>query len=187
RGATAADREGCGALAGGRGRRRRRRARGRVGVGGGRGGARGASLRAGRRAERCRGPRGRGARLMATDVLVIGSGIGGLSVALEAAKFGRVLVVTKKRAQDANTNYAQGGIAAVFEETDSFAEHVRDTLRTGAGLSVPAVVREVVARGPDRVRALEAMGVPFNRESGAFSLGREGGHSHRRIVHASDF
>lgn len=125
--------------------------------------------------------------MTAADVLVIGSGIGGLSVALEAAKLGRVRVVTKKRAHDANTNYAQGGIAAVFEPKDSFAEHVRDTLRTGAGLCDPAVVREVVRRGPDRVRALEALGVPFNREARGYALGREGGHSHRRIVHASDF
>jgi L-aspartate oxidase len=121
------------------------------------------------------------------DVLVLGSGIGGLMLALKAARHGQVLVLTKKRAEDANTNFAQGGIAAVFDPHDSFRAHERDTLRTGAGLCDPAVVREVVREAPERVRELEALGVDFNRTGRGYALGREGGHSARRIVHASDF
>jgi L-aspartate oxidase len=121
------------------------------------------------------------------DVLVLGSGIGGLMLALKAARHGTVLVLTKKRAEDANTNFAQGGIAAVFDRHDSFRAHERDTLRTGAGLCDPAVVREVVREAPERVRELEALGVDFNRTGRGYALGREGGHSARRIVHASDF
>jgi len=121
------------------------------------------------------------------DVLVLGSGIGGLMLALKAARHGQVLVLTKKRAEDANTNYAQGGIAAVFDPHDTFRAHERDTLRLGAGLCDPTVVREVVREAPERVRELEALGVDFNRTGRGYALGREGGHSARRIVHASDF
>ena len=122
-----------------------------------------------------------------TDVLVLGSGIGGLSLALKAAARARVLVVTKKQDSDSNTQYAQGGIAAVFDPADSFRAHERDTLRTGAGLCDPEVVRRVVHEGPERVRELMALGVAFNRTARGLALGREGGHSRRRIVHASDF
>jgi len=122
-----------------------------------------------------------------TDVLVLGSGIGGLMTAPKAARDCRVVVDTKKRAEDANTNFAQGGIAAVFDPHDSFRAHERDTLRVGAGLCDPAVVREVVREAPERVRELEALGVDFNRTGHGYALGREGGHSARRIVHASDF
>ena len=121
------------------------------------------------------------------DVLVLGSGIGGLVLALRLAEHARVLVLTKKRADDSNTNWAQGGIAAVFDGHDSFARHEADTLRCGAGLCDRGVVRAVVREAPDRVRELAALGVPFNRGSRGFALGREGGHSRRRIVHASDF
>ena len=121
------------------------------------------------------------------DVLVLGSGIGGLMAALKAAQDAQVLVLTKKRAEDANTNFAQGGIAAVFDPHDSFRAHQRDTLRLGAGLSDPAVVRDVVRDAPERVRELEALGVDFSRTARGYALGREGGHSFRRIVHASDF
>lgn len=121
------------------------------------------------------------------DVLVLGSGIGGLTLALELAKHARVLVLTKKGADDSNTNWAQGGIAAVFDGSDSFREHERDTLRAGAGLCDRGVVREVVREAPERVRELAGWGVPFNRASRGFALGREGGHSRRRIVHATDF
>jgi L-aspartate oxidase len=96
-------------------------------------------------------------------------------------------VVTKKQADEANTNYAQGGIAAVFDAQDSFRDHERDTQCTGAGLCDPAVVRTVVEEAPERVRELAALGVRFNRTARGFALGREGGHSRRRIVHASDF
>jgi L-aspartate oxidase len=121
------------------------------------------------------------------DVLVLGSGIAGLMVALDCAEFADVLVISKRAAVDTNTNQAQGGIAAVFDGSDSFAAHERDTLRCGAGLSDPAVVRQVVREGPERVRALDHLGVPFSRERAGYSLGREGGHSARRIVHARDF
>ena len=121
------------------------------------------------------------------DVLILGSGIGGLLTALELARDARLLVLTKKNAEDSNTNWAQGGIAAVFDREDSFEDHERDTLRCGAGLCDPAVVRAVVEEAPARVRELAAMGVRFNRGARGFALGREGGHSHRRIVHASDF
>jgi len=124
---------------------------------------------------------------MDADVLVLGSGIAGLMLALHAADRGRVLVLTKRRAEDANTSWAQGGIAAVFDRRDSFADHVRDTLRCGAGLSDPEVVREVVREAPDCVRELESLGVPFTHAARGFALGREGGHAYRRIVHAGDF
>jgi L-aspartate oxidase len=121
------------------------------------------------------------------DVLVLGSGIGGLTLALRLAEHARVKVLTKKRADDTNTNWAQGGIAAVFDGHDSFASHVTDTLRAGAGLCDRDVVRAVVREAPERVRELATLGVPFNRNARGFALGREGGHSRRRIVHASDF
>jgi L-aspartate oxidase len=120
------------------------------------------------------------------DVLVIGSGLAGLSLALKAARHGRVLVVTKKGQAESNTQYAQGGIAAVFDGADSFASHRRDTLRCGAGLCDEAVVRAVVEEGPERVSELASWGVPFSRTASGFALGREGGHTQRRIVHAAD-
>jgi L-aspartate oxidase len=92
---------------------------------------------------------------METDVLVLGSGIAGLMLALECAERGAdVLVLTKRSAEDSSTNWAQGGIAAVFDPADSCARHGRDTLRCGAGLSDPEVVRQVVAEAPERVREL---------------------------------
>ncbi len=121
------------------------------------------------------------------DVLVLGSGIAGLMLALKCAAWGRVLVLTKRQAEDSSTNWAQGGIAAVHDARDSFARHERDTLRCGAGLCDREVVRQVVREGPERVAELEALGVPFSRTGRGLALGREGGHSARRIVHASDF
>jgi L-aspartate oxidase len=123
---------------------------------------------------------------MTCDILVIGSGLAGLSCALKAARHGSVIVVTKKEEAESNTQYAQGGIAAVFDRADSFAAHERDTLRCGAGLSDPEVVQRVVHEAPERVKELAAWGVPFNRTARGFALGREGGHSRRRIVHAAD-
>ena len=127
------------------------------------------------------------------DVLVLGSGIAGLFYALRIADDARVAIVTKKRAADSATNWAQGGIAAVHSEDDSFASHSEDTLNAGAGLCRPEVVEHVVERGPRMIEALLALGASFDTQgpdtgpSGLpFDLGREGGHSHRRILHNRD-
>jgi L-aspartate oxidase len=120
------------------------------------------------------------------DVLVIGSGIAGLTYALRAAEHGDVVVVTKKERAVSSTNYAQGGIAAVIAPDDSLDLHVRDTLVAGAGLCHLRAVEELVREGPARVRDLIDWGVRFSAAGGDLSLGREGGHSRRRIVHAGD-
>src|SRR5204863_2328891 len=96
------------------------------------------------------------------DFLVLGSGIAGLSYALKAAKSGRVAIVTKKSRAESNTNYAQGGIAAVTSKEDSFEAHVRDTLDAGAGLCKEAVVRTIVEEGPERIRELIELGMRFS-------------------------
>jgi L-aspartate oxidase len=123
------------------------------------------------------------------DVLVIGSGIAGLSFALRAAEHSSVIVVTKKGTAESATNYAQGGIAAVLGPEDSFEAHVQDTLIAGAGLCDEAAVRFVVENGPDAVRSLIDLGVRFDPSERApgYDLGREGGHSQRRVLHAADF
>jgi L-aspartate oxidase len=122
-----------------------------------------------------------------TDVLVIGSGIAGLSFALKVAGPARVVVVTKKQRADSSTNWAQGGIAAVIGDDDRPELHVRDTLAAGAGLCHADVVAGLVRDGPARIRELIDWGVRFSEEAGGrLSLGREGGHSRRRIVHAAD-
>ncbi|WP_284152422.1 L-aspartate oxidase [Desulfofustis limnaeus] len=125
---------------------------------------------------------------MKCDYLIIGSGIAGLSYALRVAEHGQVVIVTKKTKSDTATNLAQGGIAAVMDSDDSWESHIADTLRSGDGLCDVAVVREVVKAGHDRVLDLINYGVDFVREndSNRLSLGREGGHSHRRIAHAYD-
>lgn len=124
---------------------------------------------------------------MESDFLVVGSGIAGLSFALKAAKLGSVNVITKKEEVDTATNLAQGGIAAVLASEDSFDEHIKDTLQAGAGLCDENVVRMVVENGPARVKELIDIGVAFVREKdGRLSLGREGGHSKRRVAHAYD-
>ena len=123
-----------------------------------------------------------------SDFLVIGSGAAGLSFALRAAHNGTVTILTKKERADSNTNYAQGGIAAVFAPEDSFDLHIEDTLKAGAGLCNPEAVKLVVKNGPERVRDLEKWGVVFSHreEETSFDLGKEGGHSKNRIVHALD-
>jgi len=124
-----------------------------------------------------------------TDFLVIGSGISGLSFAIKAARLGSVTIVTKKAKVDTATNLAQGGIAAVLSPDDSFALHIEDTLRSGAGLCHEDIVRLVVETGPDRIEELIRLGVQFQSEAGDPShldLGKEGGHSARRIAHAMD-
>lgn len=125
---------------------------------------------------------------METDYLIVGSGIAGLSFALRAAQLGRVVVVTKKERVDSATNLAQGGIAAVLAEDDSQVEHEKDTLESGAGLCDPDVVRMVVREGPERVADLIAAGVNFitDKKTGRLDLGKEGGHSRRRVAHSYD-
>ncbi len=121
------------------------------------------------------------------DYLVIGTGIAGLSFALEAAQQNQVAIITKKADFDSNTNRAQGGIAAVLASDDSTALHVEDTLQAGAGLCNPEVVRLVAREAPAMVSKLINWGVEFTkRQNGALDLGREGGHSKNRIVHAAD-
>jgi len=122
----------------------------------------------------------------AVDVLVIGSGIAGLSFALRAAEHGTVAVMTKKERAESSTNYAQGGIAAVMAEDDTVGLHVRDTLLAGAGLCHRDAVELLAREGADRVRDLMSWGVQFTARGDALSLGREGGHSRRRVVHARD-
>jgi len=127
------------------------------------------------------------------DFLVLGSGIAGLSFALKVAPRGRVAIVTKKDRAESNTNYAQGGIAAVTSKEDSFELHVRDTLTAGAGLCKENVVRTIVEEGPARIQELIELGMKFSErdapaEDGGkeLDLGKEGGHSKRRILHAKD-
>ncbi|MDX9755718.1 MAG: L-aspartate oxidase, partial [bacterium] len=119
--------------------------------------------------------------------LILGSGVTGLSLGLKAAPHGTVNIVTKKKANESNTNYAQGGIAAVLDKTDDFQYHINDTLEAGAGLCHHDAVELIVKTGPVMIRELIDLGARFNiQNDGTFELGREGGHSHRRIVHAHD-
>lgn len=121
-----------------------------------------------------------------TDFLVIGSGIAGLSYALKAAEQGTVAIVTKKETAESNTNYAQGGIAAVIGSDDAFQFHIDDTMKAGGYLCRREVVEMVVKEGPARIKELTDIGVQFTRNGPGLDLGREGGHSHHRIVHAAD-
>ena len=120
------------------------------------------------------------------DVLIVGSGAAGLTAALNLATERKVAVLAKGALGDSASARAQGGIAAVLEEGDSFEAHVRDTMIAGAGLNDLAVVEHVVEQAPRAIRNLIDLGVPFASENGALHLTREGGHSHRRIVHVAD-
>ena len=123
------------------------------------------------------------------DFLVLGSGIAGLSFAIKAAELGTVAVVTKKERSESNTNYAQGGIAAVQDRNDRFEYHIQDTLVCGGGLCHEEVVNFVVTEGPERIKELVAWGVEFTKTeeaSNIYDLGQEGGHSMRRVLHAKD-
>ncbi len=128
---------------------------------------------------------------MTADFLVIGAGIAGLSFALRAARHGSVIVLTKGDAFESNTAWAQGGIASVLEAGqrdagDDEEKHVADTLDAGAGLCKEAAVRTIVHEGAAAIDDLTGYGVSFDRENGHYLLGKEGGHSHRRILHAKD-
>jgi L-aspartate oxidase len=122
--------------------------------------------------------------------LVVGSGIAGLQFALHAAKNGTVRVVTKKESRESNTNYAQGGIAAAVSPLDDFETHINDTLLAGDGLCDEDVVRQMVEAGPDLIDRLLSYGIQFSREGegddAGYALGREGGHSRRRVLHCAD-
>ena len=127
-----------------------------------------------------------------TDFLIIGSGIAGLTLALKLSAWGKVAVITKRGMTDTSTSMAQGGIASVFNKLDSFDLHIKDTLASGDGLCNPDVVEHVVKNGPARIKELISLGVNFNRRKDCkyddlcLDLGREGGHSRKRIVHAYD-
>src|ERR1700675_4045063 len=125
-----------------------------------------------------------------SDFLVIGGGIAGLTFALKASEVGTVTVLTKAASSEANTAYAQGGIASVWSVDDSFESHIDDTLRSGAGLCDRVAVETIVREGPPAGREVIRLGTQFPRiEAGGedeYDLGREGGHSHRRVLHAQD-
>ena len=126
------------------------------------------------------------------DFLVIGSGVAGMSYALKVAERGSVVLVTKRALEESNTRYAQGGIAAVWDEEDSHQAHIEDTLAAGGGLCRREAVEKVVVEGPSRVQELIDLGVAFTRAKGVgtgetdYDLGQEGGHTDRRILHAKD-
>ena len=120
------------------------------------------------------------------DVLIVGSGAAGLTAALVLAERCKVLVLAKGALDGGSTAWAQGGIAAVLDEGDTFDDHIRDTMVAGAGLNRRDTVEFVIENAPEAIHRLERLGVPFNADSGALHLTREGGHSHRRIVHVDD-
>src|SRR5436190_22803311 len=119
-----------------------------------------------------------------TDILIIGAGIAGLRAALAIPKSLDVLVVTKDKVQQSNSSYAQGGIAGVLSPEDRFENHIEDTLGAGGGLCDRGIVEQVVREAPEQINDLIHWGTHFDEEDGQLALTREGGHSHRRIVHA---
>lgn len=123
---------------------------------------------------------------MITDFLIVGSGIAGLSLALKLSTLGKVLVVTKKKKAESNTNYAQGGIASVLADDDNFDLHIEDTMSCGGDLCHRDAVEKIVREGPTRIYELLDIGVKFTQENGRLTLGKEGGHTKSRIVHAKD-
>ena len=120
------------------------------------------------------------------DVIIVGSGAAGLSAAITLARTHKVLVLAKGELTGGSTSWAQGGIAAVLDAGDTFANHINDTMGAGAGLNRRETVEFVVENAPAAIARLEDMGVPFNKEAEVLHLTREGGHSHRRIVHVDD-
>ncbi|MHA2430092.1 MAG: L-aspartate oxidase [Promethearchaeota archaeon] len=125
-----------------------------------------------------------------TDILIIGGGISGLSLTIKLAKLlpdQEILLITKENLKESNTYYAQGGIACVWNGNDNFENHVQDTLIAGDGLCNEVVVRKIIMQAPERIKELIDLGVEFNRgENGEYDLGKEGGHSERRIFHVND-
>jgi len=121
------------------------------------------------------------------DFLVIGSGIAGLSFALKAAQHGKVLIITKSNEDESNTKYAQGGVAVVVNEDDSFEKHITDTLIAGDGLCDRDIVEIVVSEGPQRIQEIIDYGTEFDRDhQGLYDLAKEGGHSEHRVLHYKD-
>ncbi len=125
-----------------------------------------------------------------TDILIIGGGISGLTLAIKLAELSKdqkILIITKETLIDCNTYNAQGGIACVWDKTDSFEKHIQDTVIAGDGLCDENVVKEIITQAPERINELIDLGVSFNRnENGQYDLGREGGHSQRRVLHVND-
>ncbi|HNX07305.1 MAG TPA: L-aspartate oxidase [Bacteroidales bacterium] len=121
------------------------------------------------------------------DFLIIGSGIAGLSYALRVASRGSVCIVTKSQAKESSTNYAQGGIAAVMYDPDTYEKHIKDTLIAGAGLCDENIVRITITESTDRIKELISWGTEFDKTaSGKFDLAKEGGHSEHRVLHNKD-
>lgn len=125
------------------------------------------------------------------DILIIGGGAAGLSLALRLAEHASIAIITKSSSHDGSTYFAQGGISSVLHKKDSFEAHIKDTLRAGAGLCDPETVKFTIEHGPENIKWLQELGVPFSSEiSGTgtreLHLTREGGHTHRRVIHAAD-
>ena len=119
-----------------------------------------------------------------TDFIIVGTGIAGLYTALHLSNLGQITILTKESLKDSNTQYAQGGIAAVLNKGDSLQLHIKDTLEAGAGLCDREAVEILVREGPDRVRELIELGTNFDHIEGELDLSKEGAHSKRRILHA---
>ena len=133
-------------------------------------------------------------KVLDCDYLIIGAGLAGLSAAVELAPHGQVVLCAKRALTESNSSHAQGGIAVPIAEDDTIESHLQDTIVAGAGLTHPGVARDIIAAGADRIAALEEWGVRFERKTGndrepddEYDLGREGGHSVRRILHSGDF
>lgn len=125
---------------------------------------------------------------MKTDFLVIGTGLAGLAYALKMAEFGSVTILSKTKSNQTNTNSAQGGIAAVYDQEDNFEKHISDTVEAGGGLCREEIVQDVVRQAPERIQDLISWGVKFDlKEDNSVSLTQEGGHSLRRILHVKDY